>query len=189
MQREASGTDDSTDDLRSGFTPPSPWIAWPMDAEELILQSSTHASFKPYSIGHHIGNHLKDHFSLVAAPSATTPNPKIAIPKLVPAAKERNRRHRVVRACESCRARKVKCSGERPGCSFCKESGLTCLYKDLKLTRDRKKLERLESKTRQYETLLREIEANNEGHIGKKIQNALRVSMIAGHALVFADMD
>lgn len=156
-----------------------------MDAEELIPQSSTHTSFEPYSVGHG----LKGPSSLVAAPSATTPNSKIAIPKLVPAVKERNRRNRVVRACESCRARKGKCSGERPVCSLCKESGLTCLYKDPKLTRDRKKLERLESKTRQYETLLREIGANDEGRIGKKIQNALRVSMVAGHALVFADMD
>lgn len=40
-----------------------------------------------------------------------------------------HRRH-VTRACEACRQRKTKCSGERSGCRNCKENGVLCCYTD-----------------------------------------------------------
>lgn len=55
------------------------------------------------------------------------PNPKIAIPR------DTNRytpptAGRVSRACTSCRARKVKCSGEQPTCRQCRELSLSCRW-------------------------------------------------------------
>ncbi|KAJ5715824.1 uncharacterized protein N7483_013005 [Penicillium malachiteum] len=57
----------------------------------------------------------------------TAPDGKIAIPRdlnsyAVPIA------GRVLRACSSCRTRKVKCSGEQPACRQCRELDLLCRY-------------------------------------------------------------
>ncbi|KAL8802281.1 MAG: hypothetical protein Q9182_003933, partial [Xanthomendoza sp. 2 TL-2023] len=46
-------------------------------------------------------------------------------------------KHRVSHACEPCRQRKTKCSGERPICKHCEDFKITCLYEDGK--RDRTK--------------------------------------------------
>lgn len=39
---------------------------------------------------------------------------------------------RVSRACENCREQKAKCSGHRPTCQRCQESGIRCSYGDRK---------------------------------------------------------
>lgn len=86
-----------------------------------------------------------------AAPSqqdrAQSQNPsKVAIPRLSrhsgdqspsqgPAAADRNR---VAHACESCRQRKSKCSGERPRCQHCEAFNLPCVYVDGKRDKTRK---------------------------------------------------
>lgn len=46
-------------------------------------------------------------------------------------------KHRVSHACEPCRHRKTKCSGERPTCKHCDDFKITCIYADGK--RDRVK--------------------------------------------------
>lgn len=46
-------------------------------------------------------------------------------------------KHRVSHACEPCRHRKTKCSGERPTCKHCEDFKITCIYADGK--RDRVK--------------------------------------------------
>ncbi|KAI4177125.1 MAG: hypothetical protein LQ343_000607 [Gyalolechia ehrenbergii] len=46
-------------------------------------------------------------------------------------------KHRVSHACEPCRQRKTKCSGERPVCKHCEDFKITCIYADGK--RDRTK--------------------------------------------------
>lgn len=46
-------------------------------------------------------------------------------------------KHRVSHACEPCRHRKTKCSGERPMCKHCEDFKITCNYADGK--RDRVK--------------------------------------------------
>ncbi|KAJ5830443.1 putative transcriptional regulatory protein [Penicillium chrysogenum] len=46
----------------------------------------------------------------------------------VPATEQQPKRRRVTLACISCRARKSRCSGQRPKCSTCTELGLTCQY-------------------------------------------------------------
>ena len=72
--------------------------------------------------------------------------PKVAIPRLprdpesaLPPGPMREGfdKTRVSHACEPCRTRKSKCSGERPVCTHCKEYKLRCIYADGK--RDRAK--------------------------------------------------
>lgn len=41
-------------------------------------------------------------------------------------------RGRVSRACENCRDQKVKCSGNRPVCDRCRNTGAACFYGDRK---------------------------------------------------------
>jgi len=52
---------------------------------------------------------------------------KIAIPRQRSAVASRQSR-RVPRACESCRLRKTKCSGDTPACRQCRELRATCIY-------------------------------------------------------------
>lgn len=60
-----------------------------------------------------------------------TPQPfppgKVAIPRGRPAVVHGKGR-RVPRACETCRMRKTKCSGDRPVCRQCRELQSTCSY-------------------------------------------------------------
>ena len=71
---------------------------------------------------------------------------KVAIPRLNrnnddqspsrgPGAGDKNR---VAHACEPCRRRKTKCSGERPRCQHCEDFKLPCTYADGKRDRTRK---------------------------------------------------
>ena len=67
---------------------------------------------------------------------------KVAIPRLrrdsnisSAAAAEK---HRVAHACEPCRHRKTKCSGERPVCKHCEDFKITCVYADGKRDRTKK---------------------------------------------------
>ncbi|KAL2812630.1 hypothetical protein BJX63DRAFT_241009 [Aspergillus granulosus] len=43
---------------------------------------------------------------------------------------EDNRRRRSALACNVCRARRTKCDGQRPKCSFCTERGRVCSYEE-----------------------------------------------------------
>lgn len=70
---------------------------------------------------------------------------KIAIPRLkrnIDAANEgatrTGGRHRVNHACEPCRHRKTKCSGERPTCRHCQDFKISCYYADGKRDRVKK---------------------------------------------------
>ena len=47
-------------------------------------------------------------------------------------------KHRVSHACEPCRHRKTKCSGERPVCKHCEDFKISCLYADGKRDRVKK---------------------------------------------------
>ena len=69
---------------------------------------------------------------------------KIAIPRLKkPAGTVSNPtrssgRPRVNHACEPCRQRKTKCSGERPVCAHCEDFKIACFYADGKRDRAKK---------------------------------------------------
>lgn len=81
-----------------------------------------------------------------SGPSAPSPKAaKIAIPRLKRSldglgenAIRAGGRHRVNHACEPCRHRKTKCSGERPVCRHCQDFKLTCYYADGKRDRAKK---------------------------------------------------
>ena len=75
---------------------------------------------------------------------------KVAIPRLNrnsddqspsrgPVGAEKNR---VAHACEPCRRRKTKCSGERPRCQHCEDFKLPCTYADGKRDKTRKSVPR-----------------------------------------------
>ena len=69
---------------------------------------------------------------------------KIAIPRLKNTAETTSNsgrstgRHRVNHACEPCRQRKTKCSGERPVCIHCQDFKIACFYADGKRDRAKK---------------------------------------------------
>lgn len=87
----------------------------------------------------------------VAAPShqgsAQSQNPaKVAIPRLRRNSEDQSLskgsvsadKNRVSHACEPCRQRKTKCSGERPVCQHCEDFKLACIYADGKRDRTKK---------------------------------------------------
>ena len=67
---------------------------------------------------------------------------KVAIPRLprdtdsIPV--NQTEKSRVSHACEPCRQRKTKCSGERPVCKHCEEFQISCYYADGKRDRTKK---------------------------------------------------
>ena len=70
---------------------------------------------------------------------------KVAIPRLKRSpdaigegATRSGGRHRVTHACEPCRHRKTKCSGERPTCRHCEDFKIACYYADGKRDRVKK---------------------------------------------------
>lgn len=79
--------------------------------------------------------------------SAQSQNPpKVAIPRLRRNSENQSHskgspaadKNRVAHACEPCRQRKTKCSGERPVCQHCEDFTLTCVYADGKRDRTKK---------------------------------------------------
>ncbi|KIW78255.1 hypothetical protein Z517_08089 [Fonsecaea pedrosoi CBS 271.37] len=88
---------------------------------------------------------------------------KVAIPRLkrsIDPSEDPTRsggRHRVNHACEPCRHRKTKCSGERPACKHCQDFKITCFYADGKRDRAKKQFGTLTEKVADYEKLLREL--------------------------------
>lgn len=74
-----------------------------------------------------------------------TKAPKVAIPRLpnkgdsaAGGGTQSGGRHRVMHACEPCRSRKTKCSGEKPACKHCQDFKVTCIYADGKRDRAKK---------------------------------------------------
>ena len=102
------------------------------------------------------------------SPRSGEPNPtkaaKIAIPRLkrsVEATAEidlrQGGRHRVNHACEPCRHRKTKCSGERPVCRHCQDFRIQCHYADGKRDRVKKQFGSMAEKVADYEKLLSDL--------------------------------
>ncbi|RMZ85474.1 hypothetical protein DV737_g768, partial [Chaetothyriales sp. CBS 132003] len=90
---------------------------------------------------------------------------KVAIPRLKRSAESATEaggartggRHRVNHACEPCRHRKTKCSGERPECRHCQDFGISCYYADGKRDRVKKQFGALTEKVGDYEKLLADL--------------------------------
>ncbi|PLB48868.1 hypothetical protein P170DRAFT_475199 [Aspergillus steynii IBT 23096] len=69
----------------------------------------------------------------------------------------RPQRRHVSRACEFCRQRKTKCSGEPSGCINCQEAGIICCYTDSKKEKSKRQMNTLEAKIRAYEKALKVV--------------------------------
>ncbi|EIT79924.1 fungal specific transcription factor [Aspergillus oryzae 100-8] len=88
---------------------------------------------------------------------------KMAIPRLAEGAESaftspgRFHRRHVSRACESCRQRKTKCTGDKSGCRNCKEAGIICCYTDGKREKSKRQMASLEGKIQAYEDVLRKL--------------------------------
>lgn len=74
---------------------------------------------------------------------------KLAIPRLAEGADSaftspgRFHRRHVRRACESCRQRKTKCTGDKSGCRNCREAGIICCYTDGKREKSKRSADTL----------------------------------------------
>ncbi|KAI9879214.1 MAG: hypothetical protein M1830_009215 [Pleopsidium flavum] len=97
--------------------------------------------------------------------------PKIAIPRLRRdsdagsglGTSKGGDKHRVSHACEPCRHRKTKCSGERPICKHCEDFKITCIYADGKRDRVKKEFGNMAGKLEEYERLLRDLSIRVDG--------------------------
>ena len=100
----------------------------------------------PFSPSNHSPN--RSSFKLPASPAtgeSAAKQAKVAIPRLKrnaeggpDVATKAGGRHRVTHACEPCRHRKTKCSGERPTCRHCTDFKIPCFYADGKRDRVKK---------------------------------------------------
>ncbi|KAJ5226286.1 hypothetical protein N7468_007511 [Penicillium chermesinum] len=88
---------------------------------------------------------------------------KMAIPRLAEGAESaftspgRFHRRHVRRACESCRQRKTKCTGDKSGCRNCREAGIICCYTDGKREKSKRQLASLSSKVQAYEDVIKKL--------------------------------
>ncbi|PYH88298.1 hypothetical protein BO71DRAFT_468670 [Aspergillus ellipticus CBS 707.79] len=88
------------------------------------------------------------------------PQGKIPLPRLAEgmksslASQTRAHRRHVARACESCRQRKTKCTGDSSGCRNCREGGIICCYTDGKREKSKRQLASLVAKLRTYEYIM-----------------------------------
>ncbi|KAF4212208.1 hypothetical protein CNMCM8980_010323 [Aspergillus fumigatiaffinis] len=80
---------------------------------------------------------------------------------------------RVSRACENCREQKAKCSGHRPTCQRCQESGIRCSYGDRKREKMAKQLSELTNQVQVYEALLRDIYPKLEPQSAQYVEQIL----------------
>ncbi|KAH1596717.1 hypothetical protein KXX44_006449 [Aspergillus fumigatus] len=81
---------------------------------------------------------------------------------------------RVSRACENCREQKAKCSGHRPTCQRCQESGIRCSYGDRKREKMAKQLSELTNQVQFYEALLRDIYPKLEPQSAQYVEQILK---------------
>ncbi|KAJ5746474.1 hypothetical protein N7520_011656 [Penicillium odoratum] len=86
---------------------------------------------------------------------------KVAIPRQSTGYTPRYNR-RVPRACESCRQRKTKCSGDTPVCRQCRELRVSCQYPVGWRDKMKQELDRLSAEVQEYENFLEELRSSAE---------------------------
>ncbi|KAL2810683.1 fungal-specific transcription factor domain-containing protein [Aspergillus granulosus] len=110
--------------------------------------------------------------TLAAGRKQMASNHKVAIPRQRTGAAPRYSR-RVPLACETCRLRKTKCSGDTPICRQCAELRVECRYPISWRERTKGELAKLSAKSEDYESLLREISCFVDGRTSERIKNVL----------------
>ncbi|KAJ5239825.1 hypothetical protein N7468_004444 [Penicillium chermesinum] len=140
-----------------------------VDATNLHLGRPSLASSKPTS--------NPETASTLSAPKATSNHPgskpssngKVAIPRSRSGIAPKYSR-RVPRACESCRQRKTKCSGDTPVCRQCRELRVSCHYPVGWREKTKKQVEKLSEKAQDYENLLKDLGGLVESRTADRIR-------------------
>ncbi|KAJ5366682.1 hypothetical protein N7541_000623 [Penicillium brevicompactum] len=83
-------------------------------------------------------------------------------------------RGRVSRACENCRDKKVKCSGNRPVCDRCRNTGAACFYGDRKKEKTVKELKELTSQISALQSLVRNFYPTLDASSSQLVDQTLR---------------
>ncbi|KAH2753705.1 hypothetical protein KXW10_003862 [Aspergillus fumigatus] len=148
------------------------------DGDESAL-SNSHPNLAPNKLSYI--QHNANPLPLSANQSGTKEgaSAKVAIPRQRSTILPRSGQ-RVPRACETCRTRKTKCSGDTPVCRQCKGLGVTCRYPVSWRERTKGQLNLLLTKTRDYETLLHEIGSSVDSRTSKRIKSTLDKVRAAG---------
>ncbi|KAJ5214893.1 hypothetical protein N7468_010572, partial [Penicillium chermesinum] len=95
---------------------------------------------------------------------------------------------RTSRACENCREQKAKCSGHRPVCTRCKDSGLQCIYSYRKREKMVKQVEDLTAQVHSYENVLREIYPKLDTLSGQFVDRMLGDQLVRiSHSAAFSE--
>ncbi|KAL4928421.1 transcription factor domain-containing protein [Aspergillus undulatus] len=97
---------------------------------------------------------------------------KVAIPRQRSGTAPRYSR-RVPLACETCRVRKTKCSGDTPICRQCMELRVACRYPVSWRERTKGEISKLSTKSDELENLLRDISPHVDGRTLERIQSTL----------------
>ncbi|KAJ5111358.1 hypothetical protein N7532_001893 [Penicillium argentinense] len=116
--------------------------------------------------------------------AGATPNAKVAIPRQPPGNTPRYNR-RVPRACESCRTRKTKCSGDTPICRQCRELRVSCQYpvgwrEKMKnpnvltcLSWYNSEIDRLTAEVQDYENFINDLRSSADNHTADWIKGLI----------------
>ena len=111
------------------------------DASNIAIQPSPQ-----HAISSQDGHGVFQVPSLPVLSMSGTHAPKVAIPRLrresdaasATGPSRSGDKHRISHACEPCRSRKTKCSGEKPKCRHCQECQIECIYGDGKRDKAKK---------------------------------------------------
>ncbi|PYI05933.1 C6 transcription factor [Aspergillus sclerotiicarbonarius CBS 121057] len=144
-----------------------PAVVLPMAHPPALPGTSLHTPQKPKLATRTVHAEKKQLLSTTGAPSR-----KVAIPRQRSTAAPRYSR-RVPLACESCRQRKTKCSGDTPVCRQCKELRFTCHYPISWREKTKGELDKLAVKVTDYENILRDLGTLVDGRAAERIKAVL----------------
>ena len=85
---------------------------------------------------------------------------------------------RISHACELCREKRARCTGERPTCQRCIKLGVECRYGLAKNDKRRKEIDDLQSRITGYESLLNSLASSLDDDARERISSAMRADSI-----------
>ncbi|GAB1744788.1 hypothetical protein NU219Hw_g2604t1 [Hortaea werneckii] len=105
------------------------------------------------------------HFNQIQFPSQPTP-PSLSPPNPGPSLSIPSQPNPKLRAaCDECRLKKLKCTGEQPTCSRCGREGIRCIYSPQKPMGRPKKRQRMEAAEEDGEAFYPQPQQQQEGHV------------------------